>query len=68
MGRRLDMALGRLHWEPNPGRRWLTLEAVALVREVLHGVLDRLGRRPPVVGKTVAGRVEDAPAVLLKVG
>ncbi len=63
-GRRLDVALGRLHRAPNPGRGWLTPEAVRLVREALEGVLDGLARRPPVVGTLAAGRVRDALAVL----
>ena len=63
-GRRLDVALGRLHNVPNPGRRWLAPEAVTLVREALQGVLDGLARKPPVVGTLAAGRVADALAVL----
>jgi hypothetical protein len=35
-GRRLDVALGRLHRAPNPGRSWLAPEAVRLVREALQ--------------------------------
>jgi hypothetical protein len=65
-GRRLDVALGRLHRAPNPGRGWLAPEAVRLVREALQGVLDGLARKPPVVGTLAAGRVKDALAVLPK--
>jgi hypothetical protein len=67
-GRRLDVALGRPHRAPNPGRRWLAPEAVTLVREALQGVLDRLARRPPVVRTLAAGRVADALAVLPREG
>ena len=67
-GRRLDVALGRLHKVPSPGRGWLAPEAVTLVREALEGVLDGLARRPPVVGTLAAGRVRDALAVLPKGG
>jgi hypothetical protein len=67
-GRRLDVALGRLHDAPNPGRGWLAPEAVRLVREALQGVLDGLARRPPVVGTLAGGRVKDALAVLPKGG
>jgi hypothetical protein len=67
-GRRLDVALGRLHRAPNPGRSWLAPEAVTLVREALQGVLDGLARKPPVVGTLAAGRVEDALAVLPQEG
>jgi hypothetical protein len=63
-GRRLDVALGRLHRAPNPGRNWLASEAVTLVREALQGVLDGLARKPPAVGTLAAGRVRDALAVL----
>jgi hypothetical protein len=67
-GRRLDVALGRLHRAPSPGRGWRAPEAVRLVREALQGVLDGLARRPPVVGMLAAGRVKDALAVLPKEG
>jgi hypothetical protein len=66
--RRLGAALGRLHDAPNPGRSWLAPEAVRLVREALQGVLDRLARKPPVVGTLAAGWVKDALAVLPKEG
>jgi hypothetical protein len=62
--RRLDVALGRLHRAPNPGRSWLAPEAVTLVREALQGALDGLARRPQVVGTLGAGRAKDALAVL----
>jgi hypothetical protein len=67
-GRRLDVALSRLHRALNPGRGWLAPEAVRLVREALQGVLDGLARKPPVVGTLAAGRVADALAVLPKEG
>jgi hypothetical protein len=55
-GRRLGVALGRLHKAPNPGRGSLAPEAVRLAREALQGVLDGLTRRPPAVGTLAAGR------------
>jgi hypothetical protein len=48
---RLDVALGRLHRTPNPGRSWLAPEAARLAREALQGVLDGQARRPPMVGR-----------------
>ena len=55
-GRRLDLALGRLHESPSPRRGWLAPEAMRLVREALRGVLDGLARKPPVVGALAARR------------
>jgi hypothetical protein len=67
-GRRLDVALGRLHRAPNPGQSWLAPEAVTLAREALQGVLGGLARKPPVVGTLAAGRMKDALAVWPKEG
>jgi hypothetical protein len=43
-------------------------DAVRLVRKAHQGVLERLTRKPPVVGTLAAGRVRDALAVLPKAG
>jgi hypothetical protein len=64
--RHLDVALGRPHQAPNPGRSWLALEAVTLVREVLQGMRDGLARKPPAAGTLATGRAKDALAVLPK--
>jgi hypothetical protein len=56
-GRHLDMALGRLHRAPNPGRPWPAPEAVTPGREAPRDVLGGLTSMPPVVGTLTAGRV-----------
>jgi hypothetical protein len=56
--------LGLLPRSLNPGRRWLALKTLTLVREALQGALDGLARKPPVVGALAAGRVKDGLAVL----
>jgi hypothetical protein len=56
-GRRLDVALGRLHRGSNPGLPWLAPEAATLGREALRDVLGGLTRKPPG-GDTRGGAAE----------